>query len=112
MNDTERMFASLAENPHFLKSMNLLPDAGDPCRNGLKQRGFKFEIHNEMTGNISVQTFDALVHDIGLAVNGAIENCLEDGAFLLGVHLDVVQPSASDEKPHVALIVTRKDRIP
>lgn len=72
--------------------------------------GFKFAIDNP-DGPIPVQHFDDIIHDIGKGINSAIEDCLKDGAFLLGVHLDVVQPTESSAKPHVALIVTRKDRM-
>ncbi len=111
MNDTERMFASLAENPHFMHILNQDQSVNDPCKVGILQKSFKFGIENP-DGPIQVQHFNELIVDIGTAINLSIEECLKDGAFLLGIHLDVVQPAGSDEKPHVALIDTRKDRIP
>ncbi len=85
----------------------------DPSKTGIKQRGFKFELDTgHISARISVDQVRALVNDLGIALNSAIENCLDEQAWLMGVDLDVVQPEASDAKPIVRLLITRKDRLP
>lgn len=94
--------------------MNLLPEPNnDACLTGLKQRGFKFPLPtNEQTGLLTVEDVRAVINDVAKAYNSSIESCLEDGAFILASELDVYQPSESDAKPLVRLIITRKDRMP